>query len=94
MHYEGKTHDKGVRAFFVNWSGNTTKIVPQKLVSSEKKPKPSPVNIYSMNRDPMIFDIDFFFRVLATTPTSTATSAISTSPVRFKVTNTSWARTI
>ena len=48
MHYEGKTHDKGVRAFFVNWSGNTTKIVPQKLVSSEKKPKPSPVNIYSM----------------------------------------------
>ena len=50
MHYEGKTHDKGVRAFFVNWSGNTTKIVPQKLVSSEKKPKPSPVNIYSMNK--------------------------------------------
>ena len=94
MHYEGKTHDKGVRAFFVNWSGNTTKIVPQKLVSSEKKPKPSPVNIYSMNRDPMIFDIHFFFRVLATTPTSTATSAISTSPVRFKVTNTSLARTI
>ena len=55
MHYEGKTHDKGVRAFFVNWSGNTTKIVPQKLVSSEKKPKPSPVDIYSMNRNPMIF---------------------------------------
>ena len=43
MHYEGKTHDKGVRAFFVNWSGNTTRVIPQKLVSSEKKPKPSPV---------------------------------------------------
>ena len=39
MHYEGKTHDKNVRNFFLTWAGNTKNILPQKLVSPEKKPK-------------------------------------------------------
>ena len=41
MHYEGKTHDKNVRTFFQNWTGNTRHVVPQKLIPSDKKPKPS-----------------------------------------------------
>ena len=44
MHYEGKTHDKNVRSFFQNWIGNTRNVVPQKLISSDKKPKPSQNN--------------------------------------------------
>ena len=39
MHYEGKTHDKNVRNFFLGWAGNTRHVVPQKLVTAEKKPK-------------------------------------------------------
>ena len=39
MHYEGKTHDKNVRNFFLSWSGNTRHVVPQKVVTSEKKAK-------------------------------------------------------
>ena len=38
MHYEGKTHDKNVRNFFLTQQGNVT-VLPQKLVTSEKKPK-------------------------------------------------------
>ena len=44
MHYEGKTHDKNVRNFFLSWSGNTKNVVPQKIAPSDKKPKPSQVN--------------------------------------------------
>jgi len=39
MHYEGKTHDKNVRNFFLSWPGNTNNILPQKVVISEKRPK-------------------------------------------------------
>ena len=39
MHYEGKTHDKNVRNFFLTWSGNSLHVVPQKVVTSEKKAK-------------------------------------------------------
>ena len=41
MHYEGKTHDKNVRNFFLTMQGNTNLVLPQKLVSPEKKPKMS-----------------------------------------------------
>lgn len=41
MHYEGKNHDKNVRSFFTSWSGNTGKIIPQKVVPLEKRMKES-----------------------------------------------------
>ena len=41
MHYEGKTHDKSVRNFFLNWTGNSRNIVPQKVTPLDKKAKPS-----------------------------------------------------
>lgn len=41
MHYEGKNHDKNVRSFFASWSGNTGKIIPQKIVPLEKRIKES-----------------------------------------------------
>ena len=44
MHYEGKNHDKNVRSFFASWSGNTEKIIPQKVVPLEKRMKESQVN--------------------------------------------------
>ena len=46
LHYEGKTHDKHVRNFYLNWSGNSNKKIPQKIHSCEKKSKSNLVRIF------------------------------------------------
>ena len=53
MHYEGKTHDKNVRNFFLGWPGNIRRVVPQKVATAEKKPK------FSENFQCNICDLQF-----------------------------------